>query len=58
MQHESRRLYCTKGWTRELWIESLGLPAVLPPDDEANQVEMALDETRAEQQRERVGWLH
>ncbi|MCQ4165073.1 hypothetical protein [Tahibacter harae] len=57
-QEESRRLYCTKGWTRELWIESLGLPAVLPPDQETSEVEMALDATRLEQQRERVAWVH
>ena len=28
---EDHHLYHAKGWTRELWIESLGLPAVLPP---------------------------
>lgn len=55
---ESRRLYCTKGWTRELWMESLGLPAILPPDEEASQVEMAQDASRLEQQRERVAWVH
>jgi hypothetical protein len=28
---EDEHLYHSKGWTRELWIESLGMPAVLPP---------------------------
>jgi hypothetical protein len=30
-QEEDHHLYHTKGFARELWIESLGLPAVLPP---------------------------
>ncbi len=29
---EDEHLYHTTGWTRELWIESLGMPAVLPPE--------------------------
>jgi hypothetical protein len=33
-QEEDEHLYHTAGWTRELWIESLGLPAVLPPPEE------------------------
>ena len=28
---EDEHLYHTMGWTRELWIEALGMPAVLPP---------------------------
>lgn len=28
---EDHHLYHTKGWARELWIQSLGFPAVLPP---------------------------
>ena len=31
---EDEHLYHTTGWTRELWMESLGLPAVLPPPEE------------------------
>lgn len=57
-QAESRRLYCTRGWARELWIESLGLPAILPPDEEISQLEMEAEASRAEQQRERVAWTH
>lgn len=31
---EDEHLYHTTGWTRELWIEFLGMPAVLPPPEE------------------------
>ena len=30
-QDEDHHLYHSAGWCRELWIESLGMPAVLPP---------------------------
>jgi hypothetical protein len=30
-EEEDEHLYHTMGWARELWLESLGLPAVLPP---------------------------
>src|SRR5690606_7666461 len=33
-QDEDHHLYHTQGWSRELWVESLGLPAVLPPPEE------------------------
>lgn len=49
---EDHHLYHTKGWCRELWIESLGMPAVLPPPEEVKQVETAIGASRAEQQRE------
>ena len=49
---EDHHLYHTKGWTRELWIESLGLPAVLPPPEEIKQVETAIGAARAEQSRD------
>lgn len=48
---EDHHLYHTKGWCRELWIESLGMPAVLPPPEEVKQVETAIGASRAEQQR-------
>ena len=35
-QEEDHHLYPTKGFTRELWIEPLGLPAVLPPRGSEN----------------------
>lgn len=48
---EDHHLYHTKGWCRELAIESLGMPAVLPPPEEVKQVETAIGASRAEQQR-------
>ncbi|MBO9354451.1 hypothetical protein GG851_10640 [Bordetella petrii] len=49
---EDHHLYHTKGWTRELWIEALGLPAVLPPPEEVKKVETAIGASRAEQGRD------
>lgn len=49
---EDHHLYHTKGWARELWIQSLGFPAVLPPPEEVKQVETAIGASRAEQARE------
>ena len=49
---EDEHLYHTKGWARELWIEALGMPAVLPPPEEVKQVETAIGAARAEQSRD------
>lgn len=49
---EDHHLYHTKGWCRELAIQALGMPAVLPPPEEVKQVETAIGASRAEQQRE------
>ena len=49
---EDEHLYHTKGWTRELWIASLGMPAVLPPPEEVKKVETAIGAARAEQSRD------
>jgi hypothetical protein len=51
-EDEDHHLYHTTGWTRELWIESLGFPAVLPPPEEVKNVETAIGASRAEQARE------
>ena len=50
-EDEDHHLYHTTGWTRELWIQSLGLPAVLPPPEEVKNVETAIGASRAEQAR-------
>lgn len=50
-KEEDHHIYHTKGWCRELWIESLGFPAVLPPPEEVKQVETAIGASRAEQAR-------
>jgi len=51
---EDHHLYHTTGWTRELWIQSLGMPAVLPPPEEEKQVETAIGAARAEQARQKM----
>ncbi|MFN2287707.1 MAG: DUF892 family protein [Chromatocurvus sp.] len=51
-QEEDHHLYHTKGFVRELWIDSLGLPAVLPPPEEVKKVETAIGAARAENQRD------
>jgi hypothetical protein len=49
---EAEHLFHTMGWSRELWIQSLGMPAVLPPPEEQKSVETAIGAARAEQQRD------
>lgn len=50
---EDHHYYHTRGWARELWFQSLGLPAALPPPEEVKQVETAIGASRAEQQRDK-----
>lgn len=50
---EDEHLYHTQGWTRELWIETLGMPAVLPPPEEQKDVKTAIEAARAKQTRGR-----
>jgi len=49
---EDEHLYHTQGWTRELWIETLGMPAVLPPPEETKDVKTAIEAARAKQTRQ------
>lgn len=49
---EDKHLYHTQGWSRELWLEALGLPAVVPPPEEEKDVATAIGAARAKQQRE------
>ena len=49
---EDEHLYHTKGWCRELWIESLGMKAILPPPEEEQHVTTAIGAARAEQSAE------
>jgi CHASE3 domain sensor protein len=51
---EDEHLYHTTGWTRELWIESLGLPAVIPPPEEEKDVKTAIGAARAKQSRKEM----
>jgi len=50
---EDEHLYHSKGWCRELWIQSLGLAPVLPPPEETKDVKTAIGAARAEQAAER-----
>jgi hypothetical protein len=49
---EDEHVYHTKGWARELWIQSLGMPAVLPPPEEVKKVETAIGAAKAQASRE------
>lgn len=49
---EDEHLYHSTGWTRELWLESLGMAAVLPPPEEQKHVKTAIGAARAKQQRD------
>jgi rubrerythrin len=51
-EQEDEHLYHTTGWTRELWIEALGMPAVLPPPEEEKHVKTAIGAARAKQARD------
>lgn len=45
---EDEHYYHSKGWCRELWIESLGMQAILPPPEETQHVMTALEAAKAE----------
>jgi rubrerythrin len=50
-EQEDEHLYHTTGWGRELWIKSLGMPAVLPPPEEEKDVKTAIGAARAKMAR-------
>jgi rubrerythrin len=52
-EEEDEHLYHTQGWSRELWLQSLGLPAVLPPPEEERDVHTATGADRAKHDREK-----
>ncbi|UVT21313.1 MAG: hypothetical protein H8K03_05200 [Nitrospira sp.] len=51
---EDEHLYHSMGWSRELWMESLGLPAVLPPPEEAQDVKTAEEAAHAKESRKQM----
>ena len=51
-EEEDEHLYHTQGWARELWIESLGMKAVLPPPEEEKKVKTAIGAARAKNARQ------
>ena len=50
-EEEDEHLYHTQGWCRELWLQSLGQPAVLPPPEEKKDVKTAIGAARAKANR-------
>ena len=45
---EDDHLYHSRGWCRELWVQSLGIDAMLPPPEEKQKVKTAMSAARAE----------
>jgi rubrerythrin len=53
-EQEDEHLYHTQGWARELWIQSLGMKAVIPPPEEEKDVKTAIGAARAKQSRKEM----
>jgi rubrerythrin len=51
-EQEDEHLYHSIGWARELWLSSLGLPAVLPPPEERADAKSAIEAAQAKEERE------
>jgi hypothetical protein len=51
-EQEAHHLFHTMGWARELWLDYLGVPAVLPPPEEEKKVATQIGAARAEQARD------
>jgi ferritin-like metal-binding protein YciE len=51
---EDEHLYHSRGWCRELWLQSLGMKAVLPPPEERKHVKTAIGAARAQQARTKM----
>ena len=50
-EQEDEHLYHTQGWCRELWLDSLGLEAELPPPEERQDVTSAAEAQHAKETR-------
>ncbi|HEX2198947.1 MAG TPA: hypothetical protein VHG88_10050 [Burkholderiales bacterium] len=53
-EQEDEHYYHSKGWMRELALESLGLKAVLPPPEERKDVRSAIGAARAKAERSKM----
>ena len=53
-EQEDEHLYHSKGWLRELSLESLGLKAVLPPPEERKDVHSAIGAAKAKAERNQM----
>ena len=54
MEEEKEHLFHTTGWGRELWIDSMGMPAVLPPPEEEKDVKTQIGAARAKHARAKM----
>jgi hypothetical protein len=50
---EDDHLYHSKGWCRELWLQSLAVSALLPPPEQRRRVKTAIGAAKAEQAAEK-----
>jgi ferritin-like metal-binding protein YciE len=53
-EEEDEHYYHTMGWTRELWLQGLGVPAVVPPPEEEKDVHTMIGAARAKQSRRQM----
>jgi rubrerythrin len=53
-EEEDEHLYHSQGWARELWMQGLGLKAVLPPPEEKKNVKTAIGAAKAKQSRQKM----
>jgi rubrerythrin len=51
---EDEHLYHTMGWARELWLKTLGLPAVIPPPEEEKDVKTMAAAAKAKANRKKM----
>lgn len=51
-EQEGEHLFHTMGWARELWLESLGVPAALPPPEEEQHTKTQVGAGRAAKARD------
>jgi rubrerythrin len=51
---EDEHLYHSQGWCRELWMQALGLDAVLPPPEDRRDVTSAAEAQRAKEESRRT----
>ena len=54
MEEEKEHYFHTTGWSRELWIDSMGMPAVLPPPEEEKDVKTQIGAARAKKARAKM----
>ena len=53
-EEEDEHFYHGAGWSRELWKDSLGVPATLPPPEEEKEVKTAEEAAQAKKHQKRV----